>query len=58
MSNKQIIGLTIVTIGVSALIILYKGYYIPRQEVQNTPKDKLKQETKTTTGASTPTQTK
>lgn len=57
MKKKQIIGLTIVTIGVSALIILYKGYYIPRKEVQNTPKDKLKQET-TTIGASTPKTTK
>jgi hypothetical protein len=34
MTQKQITGIVLVTIGVGALVFLYRGYLKPKQEVE------------------------
>jgi hypothetical protein len=49
MKKKQIIGIALVSVGLGALIYLYKGFYVPKKEVENMPIADLKKETTTTT---------
>jgi len=49
MKTKKIIGIAIFSIGVGALVYIYKGYYKPKKEVESMSADQLKKETQTTT---------
>jgi hypothetical protein len=48
MKTKKIVGIAIFSIGVGALVYLYKGYYLPNKKVESMTLDQLKKETKTT----------
>jgi len=49
MKKKKIIGAILFSVGIGALAYLYKGFYAPKKEVENTPIADLKKETTTTT---------
>jgi uncharacterized protein YneF (UPF0154 family) len=49
MKKKKIIGIALLSIGIGALVYLYKGFYVPRKEVENMSAEELKKETPTTT---------
>jgi hypothetical protein len=49
MKKKQIIGIALVSVGLGALIYLYKGFYVPKTEIENTPIAELKKQGTTTT---------
>ena len=49
MKKKQILGIALVSVGLGALIYLYRGFYVPKKEIENMPIADLKQETTTTT---------
>jgi hypothetical protein len=47
MKTKKIVGIAIFSIGVGALVYLYKGYYLPKKEVEGMSKAELKIDSKT-----------
>ncbi len=49
MTKKKIIGIALLSIGVGALVYLYKGFYQPKKEVEDMPIADLKKETTTIT---------
>jgi hypothetical protein len=53
MKAKRIIGIAIFSIGVGALVYIYKGYYKPKKEVESMSPEQLKKETQTTTTTTT-----
>lgn len=53
MKAKRIVGIAIFSIGIGALVYLYKGFYLPKKQVESMTPDQLKKETKITT-ATTP----
>jgi hypothetical protein len=49
MKTKKIIGSIIFCIGVGSLVYIYRGYYLPKKEIEALTPSELKKETKTTT---------
>lgn len=45
MNKKQIIGVALVSVGIGALIFLYKGFYVPKKQIENMSASDLKKET-------------
>lgn len=48
MKAKRIVGIAIFSLGVGALVYLYKGYYLPKKQVESMSPQQLKKETQTT----------
>jgi hypothetical protein len=46
MKPKKILGIAIFSIGVGALVYLYKGYYLPKKYVESMTKEDLKIDSK------------
>lgn len=44
MKTKKIIGIAILSIGIGALVYIYKGYYLPTKEVESMKPSELKKE--------------
>ena len=44
MKIKKIIGIGIFSIGIGAIVYIYRGYYIPKKEVEAMTPDELKKE--------------
>ena len=45
MKKREIYGTIIVALGLSALVVLYKVYYLPKKEVSKLSEDELKKAT-------------
>jgi hypothetical protein len=46
MTTKKAVGIAIFSIGVGALVYLYKGYYLPKKQVEGMSKADLKIESR------------
>jgi len=44
MKTKKIIGIAILSIGVGSLVYIYRGYYLPKKEVESMTPAELKKE--------------
>jgi hypothetical protein len=44
MTTKKIVGIGIFSIGIGALVYIYKGYYVPKKEVEAMTPEQIKKE--------------
>jgi hypothetical protein len=49
MKGKKIIGAVLFSVGIGALVYLYKGFYAPKKEIDNLSIADLKKQETTTT---------
>jgi hypothetical protein len=49
MKPKKIVGIAIFSISIGALVYIYKGYYLPKKQVESMSAKELKNQATTTT---------
>jgi hypothetical protein len=49
MKPKRIIGIALFSIGIGTLVYIYKGYYLPKKEVESMSASQLKSQVTTKT---------
>jgi hypothetical protein len=49
MKQKKILGAVLFSVGIGALVYLYKGFYAPKKEIEYMPIADLKKQETTTT---------